>query len=196
MLTIARVAAADGAGEPEAGGAIDGEAGDEGLVEARGVGVAEGPAEAPGPLGLGLAVVWAEGLAPAGWLGTADWLAVGVGLAVGWLLAGTAVEPAGDALGVPAGAGLTSRTYRVVPAWSTLGAAAIASLPLVGERVTALAAVGRLARPFDTPAIGGQPGSSPVGQTLVTLAVTRDRSGPLVTTQLTCESTAIGVTTG
>ena len=178
-LRIASVAAADGAGVPEAGGltAFDGGATD-GLVPSDGVTepaacVGRGVGVAPAELELGPALDPVAGLL----------LELGAGVVVG---------------GLEAGAGGTDITNTVVPSLPRAGPIATAWLLFDGESTTELGTVGRLSRLRDIPAWTAQSGSSPVGQTWLTLAVIRDRPPEvLVTTQVTSdEGTAIGVVTG
>src|SRR5450631_382487 len=177
---MARVAAALGAGVPEAGGrttgAVDGAVG----------------------LSPGLRVGALARLVAAG---VDVWPAAGVARALAVGLPAGPPLPTGEGteLGAELGAGVgTAITKTVVPTLSAAGPIATAWPAFDGEMTTELGTVGKVARLREIPASGAQSGSSPVGQTLSTLAVTSARPPePLVTTQVTSDvGTASGVSSG
>src|SRR5579862_565962 len=181
---MASVAAAVGAGVPDAGGLTAGA--DEAFTR---VGLGGGGAVEAVADGRTLADAVGVALEPEG-----EALAGGpcAGLLVGATDGGEVLS------GLAAGAAGTAITNSVVPDLSGVGPIATAWLALDGDRTSELGTVGRLARLRATPASGGQSGSAPVGQTLLTSAVTRDKPpDALVTTQVTSElATVIGVTAG
>src|SRR5664279_2894356 len=192
---MARAAAADGAGDPWMGGLMTGD-GLAGTADGLGCGLAlTGVGVATGE-GLG-EVVAGEPLGRT--LGLTTGLVLGLAAGVELAPGVAAALALGAALGAALGDGRagTLRTYRLIPAVFRVGPIAMAWLPLDGDRTSELGTVGRLARPREMPASGAQSGSSPVGQTFLTLAVTSDTPlGPLVTTQVTSESTTTGVIWG
>jgi hypothetical protein len=175
LLRIARAAAADGAGVPRVGRLT----------------VAEG--DAPSVVGVELGVGVARGVAVGG-----GWLEPETGLTAGLVLVlalASGLELGG---GLDAAAAGTTITNRVAPTRFEAGPIATAWPAFDGDRTSELGTVGRLARLRDIPASGAQSGSSPVGQTLFTLAVSRvTPPDPFVTTQVTWEvGTVKGVIPG